>query len=64
MSKPDIRGLGENVKEFEWFIFAFFSSWLMSLLFWTPLIYWAMIIKDTQWDGLSERGKIHVSTKI
>ena len=49
------------MKEFEWFILAFLSSWLMSIFISTPLIYILMELKDIYWDGLSDRGKIHVS---
>ena len=57
---PDVEGLGENVQEFQWFIFAFFTSWLMSVLLTAPLTYIVMIQKDIYFDGPSDFGKIHV----
>ena len=39
---PKIEGLG-NVSEFEVFLVAFCSSWLLSILFWQSLSYLALV---------------------
>ena len=62
--KPDVEGLGENVQEFQWFILAFVSSWLISVLVTTPLTYIAMVLKDTCFGDASDIGKMHVSIRF
>ena len=58
--KPKVEGLGENVTEFEVFLIAFFSSWLISILIWQPMSYLALVIIDFKFNQASDFGKMHV----